>query len=415
LRLVDFPALDRAVAKGGRLARPRILIAGAGIGGIVAALALLQRGFQVALYEQAAELRELGAGVQISPNGSRVLRALDLQPAMEALASVPTAKEMRLFDTGQAWRVQDLGANAVARYGAPYWLVHRGDLHTVLVQALAKRSPGSVHVGARCIGLAQDGAGVTLQLETGERVRGDALIGADGVHSRIRETLFGGARAIFTGFVAWRGVVQMERLPARLRQPYGMTWIGPHGHVVTYPLRRGELLNFVTAIERDDWLVESWSEAGTVAECRRDLARFHADVLAIVDAIEIPYKWAMLGREPLEHWSAGRVSLLGDACHATLPFLAQGANMAIEDGMILARCLEAFADVADALRHYEAARLDRTSRIVRGSLENASRYHNPQLADPVQAQEFMEREFAPREIGARYDWLYEYDALTVPI
>jgi salicylate hydroxylase len=206
----------------------------------------------------------------------------------------------------------------------------------------------------------------------------------------------------------------MHRLPARLRQQYGMTWIGPHGHIVTYPLRRGELLNFVTAIERDDWLIESWSEAGTVEECRRDLALWHADVLAIVDAIDIPYKWAMLGREPLEHWSAGRVSLLGDACHPTLPFLAQGANMAIEDGMVLARCLSAY-DIPDALHRYEAARLDRTSRIVRGSLENVSRYHNPQLADPVQAQAFMEREFAPRAMGARYDWLYEYDALTVPV
>jgi salicylate hydroxylase len=137
-------------------------------------------------------------------------------------------------------------------------------------------------------------------------------------------------------------------------------------------------------------------------------------VLAIVDAIDIPYKWAMLGREPLQRWSAGRVSLLGDACHPTLPFLAQGANMAIEDGMVLARCLSGYT-IPEALRRYEAARLDRTSRIVRGSLENVSRYHNPQLADPVQAQAFMEHEFAPRAMGARYDWLYEYDALTVPV
>ncbi|HEY2616077.1 MAG TPA: FAD-dependent monooxygenase [Acetobacteraceae bacterium] len=396
------------------MSKPRILIAGAGIGGIVAALALLQRGFEVALYEQAAELRELGAGVQISPNGSRVLRELGLSPAMEAIASVPVAKEMRLFDTGQAWRVQDLGANAVTRYGSPYWLVHRGDFHAVLVQTLAGRAPGAVRAGARCIGFEQGASGVTLLLENGERVDGDALIGADGVHSNIRERLFGGGHASFTGFMAWRGVVPMDRLPARLRQRYGMTWIGPHGHVVTYPLRRGELLNFVTAIERDDWLIESWSEAGTVAECRRDLALWHADVLAIVDAIDVPYKWAMLGREPLQRWSAGRVSLLGDACHPTLPFLAQGANMAIEDGMVLARCLASY-DVAEALRRYEAARLERTSRIVRGSLENVSRYHNPQLADPVQAQAFMDREFAPRAMGARYDWLYEYDALTVPV
>ena len=327
---------------------------------------------------------------------------------------MPTTKEMRLFNTGQAWRVQDLGANAVARYGSQFWLVHRGDFHQVLVRALAERAPDAVRVGARCIDFAQDADGVTMLLEDGERVHGDALIGADGVHSRIREALFGGAHATFTGFMAWRGVVPMNRLPARLRQQYGMTWIGPHGHIVTYPLRRGELLNFVTAIERDDWLIESWSEAGTVEECRRDFALWHPDVLAIVDAIDIPYKWAMLGREPLQHWSVGRVSLLGDACHPTLPFLAQGANMAIEDGMVLARCLDAY-DIPEALRRYEAARLDRTSRIVRGSLENVSRYHNPQLADPVQAQAFMEREFAPRAMGARYDWLYEYDALTVPV
>jgi salicylate hydroxylase len=152
---------------------------------------------------------------------------------------------------------------------------------------------------------------------------------------------------------------------------------------------------------------------GTSA-CRRDLAHWHADVLAIVDAIDIPYTWAMLGRKPLLHWSVGRVSLLGDACHPTLPFLAQGANMAIEDGMVLARCLDAY-DIPEALRRCEAARLDRTSRIVRASLENVSRYHNPQLADPVQAQAFMELEFAPHAMGARYDWLYEYDALTVPV
>ena len=352
--------------------------------------------------------------MQVSPNGSRVLCELGLRQPMEAIASVPTGKEMRLFDTGEAWRVQDLGANAVARFGSPYWQVHRGDFHRVLVQALAERAPGAVRVGARCVGFEQDASGVTLHLESGETARGDVLVGADGVHSQVREALVGGARASFTGFMAWRGVVPMQRLPAHIRLRHAVTWIGPHGHVVTYPLRRGELLNFVAAIERDDWLIESWSEAGTVAECRRDIAPWHADVRAIVDRIDTPFKWAMLGREPLQRWSVGRVSLLGDACHPTLPFLAQGANMAIEDGMVLARCLEAFP-VEAALRRYEAARLDRTSRIVRGSLENASRYHNPQLADPAAARAFMDREFAPQAMGARYDWLYQVRCRTVAI
>ena len=397
------------------MSKPRILIAGAGIGGIVAALSLLQRGFDVALYEQAADLREIGAGVQISPNGSRVLCHLGLRTAMEAIASVPTAKDMRLFNTGQAWRVQDLGATAITRFGSPYWLVHRGDFHSVLLHTLNERAPGAVRIGKRCIGFEQDAGSATLLLENGERIAGDVLVGADGVHSSIRAQMFGGGRATFTGFMAWRGVVPMEHLPPHLRQQHGNTWIGPHGHVVTYPLRRGELLNFVTAIQRDDWLIESWSEAGTVDECRRDFAGWHPDILTIVDSIRVPYKWAMLGREPLQHWSMGRVTLLGDACHPTLPFLAQGANMAIEDGMVLARCVEHHADIKDALRHYEVARLDRTSRIVLGSLENVTRYHNPQLGDPDQAQAFMDREFAPRAMGDRYDWLYEYDALTVPV
>jgi salicylate hydroxylase len=395
------------------MGKPRILIAGAGIGGIVAALALLQRGFEVALYEQAAELRELGAGLQISANGSRVLCALGLRSAMEAIAAVPTHRELRLFNAGQAWRVGEL-ADSLERYGAPYWQVHRGDFHAVLVQALAKIAPAAVHVGTRCIGFEQDADGVTMLLENGGTAHGVALIGADGVHSRIREVLFGGGRATFTGFMAWRGVVPMDRLPARLHQRHAATWIGPYGHVVTYPLRRGELLNLVTAVRRDDWLIESWSEAGTVEECRRDLSLFHPDVLAIVDAIDVPYKWAMLGREPLQSWSSGRVSLLGDACHPTLPFLAQGANMAIEDGMVLARCLAAFS-VVDALRRYEAARLDRTSRIVRGSLDAVDNMHHHQLADPTKAAAFMKREFAPRVMGSRAEWLYEYDALTVPI
>jgi len=396
------------------LSRPRILIAGAGIGGIVCALALLREGFEVALYEQASELKEFGAGVQIAPNGSRVLCALGLREAMAAIAAVPTTKEMRLYNTGEAWRVQDLGVYAEQRFGHPYWLVHRGDFHAVLVAALEARAPGAICTSARCIGCEQDADRVTLLLGNGEQVRGEVLIGADGVHSAIRTTLFGGASAVFTGFMAWRGVVPMERLPEHIRLKYGITWIGPYGHAVTYPLRRGELLNFVTAIERDDWRIESWSAAGTHEECRRDFTGWNPDILAIIDRIDVPYKWAMLSREPMQRWSVGRITLLGDACHPTLPFLAQGANMAIEDGMVLARCLAAFP-VEEALRRYDQARLDRTARIVRGSQENAGRYHNPELADPVTARAFMAREFAPKAMGDRYDWLYEYDALNVAI
>jgi salicylate hydroxylase len=396
--------------------RPHVLIAGAGIGGLVAGLALHQRGFPVDIYEQTPDLKEIGAGVQIAPNGTRVLCALGLRDAMEAIASVPAGKEVRLFSTGQSWKLQDLGAEAEERWGSPYWMVHRGDFHQVLVRAFRERAPGHLHVGARCMGFVQDERGVTLLLGTGEEIRGDALIGADGVHSRIRAAMFEAAQANFTGFMAWRGVVPTERLPERMRRPYGTNWIGPHGHVVTYPLRRGELLNFVAAIERDDWRVESWSEAGTVDECRGDFARWHPDVQELVGLIDVPYKWALLGRDALPHWSVGRVTLLGDSCHPTLPFLAQGANMAIEDGMVLTRALEEHeGDIPEALRRYEAARLDRTTRIVRGALDNVARFHNPKLADPEGAQAFVDAQFEPARVKERYDWLFEYDANTVPV
>jgi salicylate hydroxylase len=397
------------------VAKPHVLIAGAGIGGITAALALLQRGFPVDVYEQTEELRELGAGVQIAPNGSRVLCELGLEAAMAAIASIPVGKEVRLFTTGQAWKLQDLGTEAMSRYAAPYWMVHRGDFHRVLAEALLARAPASLHVGARVTGFEQDASSVTLLLSDGRRIRGDLLIGADGVHSQIRRALFGEGRATFTGFMAWRGVVPMQRLPERLRRPFGTNWIGPHGHVVTYPLRRGELLNFVTAIERDDWRVESWSERGSIEECQRDFGRWHTDVQTIIGCIDIPYKWALLGREPLARWSEGRVSLLGDACHPTLPFLAQGANMALEDGLILTRCLEAEADVPTALQRYDRARVERTARIVQGALDNVGRFHNPILADPVTATAFLDREFAPDRVQQRYDWIWDYDARSVEI
>ncbi len=392
----------------------RVLIAGAGLGGLTAALALAARGFDVAVFEQASQLRELGAGVQLGPNGTRVLIGLGLGPALERVVCPAAGKEIRLWSTGQSWRLFDLGETAVERYGAPYWMVHRGDLYTVLLDAV--RDAGlAPRLGAACIGFTQDEAEVTLHLASGETVRGDALIGADGVHSRIRQAIFGPGRAAFTGIMAWRGLVAMDRLPAHQRSLVGANWVGRGGHVVTYPLRRGEILNFVGVVERDDWRVESWTEQGTREECARDLAGWHPDVQRIIANIDTPYKWALLGREPLPRMHQGRVALLGDAAHPMLPFMAQGANMAIEDALVLARCLEAHDEVPAALRAYDAARRARTSRAVSASLENARRFHDPALADPAGAASYVEREWQPEKVSQRYDWTYEYDAGHVPV
>jgi salicylate hydroxylase len=395
---------------------PKIAIAGAGIGGLVAALALLRRGFDVTVYEQAPELKELGAGLQISANGTRVLIDLGLRDRIEPIACVPEGKEVRLFSTGQTWKLFDLGETSESSYGAPYWMVHRGDLHNVLIDAVRDAGPDRLRLGCKLVSFAQDDNKVTLSFEGGESVSADVLIGADGVHSVVRRGLFGDLPAQFMGVAAWRGLVPMERLPAHLRRQVGTNWVGPGGHVITYPLRAGAILNFVAAIERDNWAVESWTERGTQEECAADFVGWHEDIQEIVRQIDVPYKWALLGREPLPTWTQGRVTLLGDACHPTLPMLAQGANMAIEDGLVLARCIEMESAAPQrGLVRYEKARIQRTSEIVRRSTEAARRFHNPALADPAGAAAYVDREWAPAKVAERYGWLFEYDATRVEV
>ncbi|PPQ36174.1 FAD-dependent monooxygenase [Rhodopila globiformis] len=391
-----------------------VLIAGAGLGGLTAALALIQRGHRVRVFEQTADLREIGAGVQLGANGTRILIALGLEAAMREVICAATSKEVRLGSTGQAWPIFDLGETSVERFGAPYWMVHRGDFHRVLLDAVRAAAPGAVCPGHAVLSFTQDADGVVLHLANGEHVAGDVLIGADGVHSRIRRQMFGDGVARFTGIVAWRGLVPMDHLPPHQRRLVGVNWMGVGGHVVTYPLRRGEILNFVGVVERDDWQVEAWNVPGSTAECLHDLRAWHDDVKTIIRAVETPYKWALLGRDPLVHFACGRVCVMGDAAHPALPFLAQGANMALEDAMILARCLDTGA-VPDALLRYENARLERTAAIVRGSADNAKRFHNPALGTPESAAAYIAREFTAEKVRQRYDWLYDYDALTVPI
>jgi salicylate hydroxylase len=393
-----------------------VVIAGAGLGGLTAALALLERGFDVELYEQAEELNELGAGIQLGPNGSRILLALGLGRAMQKIVAEPTAKEVRLWSSDEVWKLFDLGRDSLERFGAPYWMVHRGDLHRVLWQAVERARPGALHLASRAVACFQDDGKAVLELADGRRIEGDVVIGADGVHSRLRSHLFGAAKPHFTGLMAWRGIVAMDRLPAELRRPVGTNWHGPGGHVVTYPLRRGSLLNFVGVVERDDWRSDSWSEPGSLTECAADFAGWHRLVHAIIANLDAVYKWALIGRAPMPAWSKGRATLLGDACHPTLPFLAQGAIMAMEDGVVLARCLEASpGEVERALSRYEVLRLERTGRVVAGSAANTQRFHNRVLVDPVAARAYMTREYPPDKGRTMYDWLFAYDAMTVSI
>jgi salicylate hydroxylase len=393
----------------------RIAIAGAGIAGLTTALALLQQGFEVDVFEQASQLGEVGAGLQISPNGTRVLKALGLDAPLQECVSPARGKEIRMWNTGQRWKLFDLGDDCLARFGAPYWMVHRGDLHRVLLSAFAQRSDRPVRLNAQVRSAQSHASGVSFQLSDGSVHEADGLLAADGVHSLLREQLCGEDKAQFTGLLAWRGLVPMARIPAPMQNPVGTNWVGPGAHVITYPVRAGQLMNVVGIVERDGWRSESWTEPGTHAELLQDFGHWHPDVCDLMRQIEQPFKWALLGRPPQTGWAQGNVCLMGDAAHPTLPFLAQGANMALEDAAVMARCLAAYDAPAQAFARFEALRWQRTADIVNRSRDNAQRFHNPQLSDTSQAVDYVSREWEPETVRRRYDWLFEYDALKVPV
>lgn len=393
----------------------KALIAGGGIGGVTAALCLIDAGIEVELYERSSVFSEVGAGIQISPNGVKVLDRLGLREAIDAVAFRPEALEMRTGRLGARIFSIPMREEAVRRYGAPYFHVHRVDLMRVLADALRTRAPNAVHLNKEIQGYAQRADNVALAFTDNTHVQGDVLIGADGIHSRVRAQMLGDTPARFTGNVAWRLVVPAPKLPEKLIPPTACVWVGPGRHAVTYYLRRGELINFVGVVERGDWQYESWTERGEQRQLAADFDGWAKPITKLIEQATDCYRWALFDRDPLEEWYRGRVTLLGDACHSMLPFLAQGAVMSIEDAWVLSRQLKASTDIPAALKAYEAERKPRTSRVQNGARAQMGLYHKRTLASQLATYTpiWLAANLAPQIVHARQDWLYKHDVVAL--
>jgi salicylate hydroxylase len=384
-----------------------IAIIGGGIGGLTAAISLLQAGFDVQVYEQARWLSEVGAGINIGPNASRILIRLGLGDECANVAYRSPFFHQRRWQDGRTLTRTPLGSAIEAEFGAPHYIFHRGDLHSVLANAVP---PERVHLAHRCIGIEQDAGHVRAIFENGAKIEADVLIAADGIHSAIRRILRGPERPRFA-CRAYRGLIPAERV--RDVSPDSTAWLGPGRHFIHYFVSGGRFLNFVGHVEQDGWPGESWTEPGSVDDLRAAYAGWHPQVQRIIDDVDETFIWAVIDHPPVERWTYGRVTMMGDACHPMIPFMGQGGAQAIEDAAAITTCLlKCGDDVAAALKLYETVRLPRTARIQNGSWDNKARFHLPdgpaQQARDAQMAEGM-TDWSYRAVA----WVYGHDAAVV--
>lgn len=386
-----------------------IAVIGAGLGGLAAALALAARRARVTVYEQAPALVEAGAGIQVAPNGVAVLEALGLRDAAEAVASVPEAVELRDWRAGRTVARLPLGQACVARYGRPYWQFHRADLLGVLAAAVAEAGI-ALRLGSRIAEVAPTADGLRLRPEAGPEAAAELVVAADGVRSAVRAAHFGGTEPRFTGHVAWRGLVPADRLAPGLVPAGACVTMGPGRHLVTYPLRRGRLVNFVAVEARAAWTAEGWTAPDDPDRLRHAFAGWGGAAAALTAAVDETFLWGLFDHPPLPEWSRGRIALLGDACHPMLPFLAQGATMAFEDAWVLAAELDTAAAPEAGLMAYEARRRPRATRAQRAAARSGRLYHlAPGPGAIARLGLAAASALAPGLMLGRFDWLFGGD------
>jgi salicylate hydroxylase len=386
------------------VSRPlRVVIIGAGIGGLAAAGALRKLGHEVMVYERASELGEVGAGLQIGPNGVKVLRALGLEHTLEGFSCEPTNIVSVAWDDARLRFRQPLKAISVESYGAPYITAHRADLHRLLQD----RVPASaIHLNTACTGVTSDARRAVAHFADGKEIEADIIVGADGIKSTVRALLFGEAPARYTEQMGWRAIVPIEWVPTQIgpgksvhidRMEY-VGWIGPTGHVICYPIRGGTLYNMFVGYVSTEWAEESWTAPSSKQEMMQAFAGWNDALLGMLDKVEQVFKWGIYDRDPIAHWTKGRITLLGDAAHPMMPTLAQGASITLEDAYTLARTLSRHADDPQrGLAAYEQERIARATAV------------------QLQArQQFLNNRMQPAPPPLSRDWIFAHDATAEP-
>lgn len=392
----------------------RILIAGAGIAGLAAALALARKGHDVRIIEQAAALEEVGAGLQLGPNAMRVLGALGVGETMAAAGQAPAAITLRDGRSARDILKVPLGDAARRRWGGAYVTLHRADLIAILAEALERAQPGALSLGATLAQIDNRADGVTITTAAGEALSADLLIGADGVRSTVRAHLFGPETPRFTGHVAWRALVRIDLADPAAPPPGVGAWLGPRRHAVTYRIRP-DMVNLVAVTEQADWREEGWNLPGDADRLRADFAGWSA-LAPLLARVEQPLRWALFDRKPMRAWHRDRAVLIGDACHPMLPFLAQGAAMGIEDGFALAELLPLEPQAIEpALARFFALRQPRTARIQAMARSNGVDFHegNPLATLAMRLPLGRAASARPDAMMARWDWLYGGGPMSV--